>query len=111
MTRQLRVSEIPALRLKLLKEQRHICPLCKKRIEYDQAALDHDHSTGHVRAVLHKQCNGVEGRVLNWTVRVGRTDPVSYLKNLIKYWANDYTANHIHPNHGKPKRRRRRRKT
>jgi hypothetical protein len=39
---------------------------------------------------------------------VGRTDPESYLKNLLKYWKRDYSHHPLHPNHGRKKRRRRR---
>jgi hypothetical protein len=105
---KLRPVDVAAYRQRLLKKQRYICPLCKDKIRPEEAALDHDHKSGHIRAVLHRNCNGIEGRVINWTRRVGRTDPESYLRNLLKYWKRDYSHHPLHPNHGRKKRRRRR---
>lgn len=109
MSGRIKYTEVAAHREKLLKKQRGICPLCRLEIEPDNAALDHCHDTGHVRAVLHKQCNRVEGRVLRWARRTGKTDPDTYLRNLLRYWKRDFSNNPIHPTHGKKKRRRRKR--
>jgi hypothetical protein len=81
-----------------LEQQVHICPLCIKPIAPNKAALDHDHKTGHIRSTLHTNCNGIEGRVLNYASRSG-IDPVQFLERLLSYWKVDYTANPVHPTH------------
>jgi len=48
--------------------------------------LDHDHATGDVRAVLHRWCNGVLGKIENWSGRIGRgIDPLIFLANTLAY--------------------------
>ena len=86
-----------------------ICPLCGKEIQRDEATLDHCHVSGLVRRVLHRSCNSSEGRILHWAKRSRATDPVDYLERLLRYWKDDYAENPIHPTHGKPLRRKRKR--
>lgn len=111
---KLKPSEVPGVRARMLKKQRGICPLCKIPIQPHDAALDHDHATGYVRAVLHRQCNTVEGKVNHWATRAGprgiKTDRSNILRSLLRYWAKDYSGNPEHPNHGRPKKRRIRRR-
>ena len=108
---KIKASEVRGLREAQLKKQRGICPLCKVKIELDQAAYDHCHQTGHLRMVLHRTCNSVEGKIHNWMRWIGgRTDKVSFLKNLIKYYQKDFSENPIHHTHGRIKRRRRRKR-
>lgn len=99
-SQRLKPKEVPDLRKKLLRSQRNICPLCGCIIRPDQAVLDHDHETGRVRRVLHRQCNQIEGRVLNWVSRTGQNvQPAVFLENLLQYWREDYTLNPIHHTH------------
>jgi len=73
------------VRAKLKKEQRGRCPLCGLDLG-DDIVLDHDHATGDVRAVLHRWCNAVLGKVENWSNRVGRgVDPTVFLGNVLAY--------------------------
>lgn len=95
---RLRPTEVAAHRTQELRAQRYMCPLCNKNIRSEQAALDHCHTTGHVRAVLHINCNSIEGRVLQWARRSG-IPPKDFLESLVKYWEQDYTTNILHPNH------------
>lgn len=107
----MKVSEIKEHREKTLKKQRGVCPLCGTKILPEEAVLDHCHDTGHIRRVLHRSCNAAEGRIKQWAGPRSRgDDPEDFLKRLIKYWKSDYSDNPVHPNHGKPKRRRRRKK-
>lgn len=97
---RLRQSEIKKYREKQWREQDRVCPLCGKRILKDQAVLDHNHGDGNIRMVLHRQCNHVEGRVLDWIKRVGNgVNPVEFLENLLSYWEQDFSKNPLHPNH------------
>ena len=97
-SQRLKPKEVPDIRKRLLKAQNNICPLCGCTIRPDQAVLDHDHETGRVRAVLHRQCNQVEGRVLSWTSRTGQsTTAYQFLKRMLSYWEQDYEQNPLHP--------------
>lgn len=66
----------------LLEFQGYICPICRKDLNIilskglGKLALDHDHVTGEVRGVLHKDCNLLLGFA---------RDSVEYLEYAIKY--------------------------
>lgn len=93
-------DDVAKYRAQQLKQQKGLCPLCGDKILPNEAVLDHDHETGHIRRVLHRQCNSVEGRVINWVRRTGRdVTPEQFLRNLIKYWNDDYSKNKIHCTH------------
>ena len=107
--KQLKTLEIKAYREELLKKQDFVCPLCGEEILLHEATLDHDHGTGHIRQVLHRSCNQGEGRILSWAGKRTRgTDPEEFLRNLLKYWKKSYKRNPLHPQHGKPIKRRKR---
>lgn len=49
---------------KMLKSQKGCCTICgihEKHCEYQRLAVDHDHDTGQVRALLCKKCNQAIG--------------------------------------------------
>lgn len=96
---RLKNNELESYRLKLLKEQNYICPLCETTITVDEAVLDHQHGgTGNIRAVLHRSCNSSEGRILTFASKRCRSDdPVKFIKNLLSYWDKDFTDNPVHP--------------
>lgn len=97
---RIKPKEVPDIRKRLLRSQNNRCPLCGGIIRPDQAVLDHDHGTGRIRAVLHRQCNQVEGRVLSWTSRTGQqVTPYQFLRNMLTYWEQEYEDNPIHPTH------------
>jgi hypothetical protein len=111
MTSKLKSSEIKAYREAALEEQDWTCPLCDLELTQEEATLDHDHTTGHVRRALHRSCNAAEGKVLHWAgTRSRGDDPKLFLRNLLKYWDGDYTGHPLHPRHLKPKKRTPRRK-
>ena len=96
---RLKTSEIKEYREKLLKEQKYICPLCNTRIAKHEATLDHSHSTGKIRQVLHRSCNQAEGRILSWAKRSRSNNPEQFINNLVDYWKIDYSSNPDHPQH------------
>ena len=96
---KLKNKEKAEYRAKLLKEQGGICPLCEEEIEKGSETLDHDHDTGHCRRVLHRSCNGSEGRIKSWAKRSNAKDYLKFLRNLVKYLESDYSTNPIHPSH------------
>ena len=109
----LRPKDILPLRLKKIQEQANVCPLCELELLPEDAALDHCHTTEHVRQVLHRSCNSAEGKILHWAGQRSKgDDPVEFVSNLLGYWQQDYTDRPLHPTHGKPRKRRaKRRKT
>ena len=65
MTHRLTQREVADYRLQLLQAQGGLCALCNHVIMPGQAVLDHDHATGHIRGVLHRGCNALEGQIIN----------------------------------------------
>ena len=106
-------KDLKPYRLALLKKQGYVCPLCELELLPEEAALDHCHTTGHVRQVLHRSCNSAEGKILHWAGQRSKgDDPVEFVSNLLGYWQQYYTDRPLHPTHGKPRKRRaKRRKT
>lgn len=96
-------GQIAAVRAKMAKDQEGKCALCGLPFTpKDGPALDHDHTTGLVRAVLHRSCNGIEGRVLKLAQRAHAGLPAKdYLVRLGEYYAHhaEPRTNLIHPEH------------
>jgi len=82
-----------------LKKQQNQCPLCRTELLPEEACLDHDHVTGHVRFVLHRSCNSAEGRIVSWAKRSRSKDPYFFLKNLYDLHRKDYSSMPLHPLH------------
>ena len=77
----------------LLVKQRGICLICGKditRVSSFNLVIDHDHVTGVVRAVLHRGCNGMEGKILRllrtWGKANSVAEAVRTLERLIAFW-------------------------
>lgn len=103
-TRRLKAKEVAEYRRKLLEKQGGICTLCKLPIEPGDDTLDHCHDTGHVRAVLHRNCNQVEGRIRTWAKRA-YGDATEFLEAMVEHWRKDYSHYAVHPNHRTEKER------
>ena len=84
-SRRIKSKEVKNTRLELLELQENTCAICRLPCSLDQAVLDHTHKAGHIRAVLHRGCNAVEGKVVNAIKRYGIADPAAFLAGLIKY--------------------------
>ena len=97
--KKLKQREIPEYREELLKRQANTCPICTRPIVSDPV-LDHCHRSGHIRAVLHRECNAIEGKIANWFKSFGKdVDPELFLEGLKLYWRRDFTNNPYHPKH------------
>ena len=103
--RQLRDTEVDRTRKAMAAKQGWKCPLCGGSLAFGVNALDHDHKTGSVRAVLCRSCNVSEGKVLAGVkyrtpfANLAYKDPVKWLRNLADYWEH-HSANPsgiIHP--------------
>jgi len=46
---------------KMYKNQKGLCGMCHKHLEYDGACVDHCHTTGKIRSLVHDFCNRLEG--------------------------------------------------
>jgi hypothetical protein len=69
--RKLKVAEVAAVRVQLLVVQQHRCAICHQPVLAGEAVLDHCHTTGAVRDVLHRSCNALLGKVENNYRRYG----------------------------------------
>jgi Recombination endonuclease VII len=65
MNERLTAKTAPAYRKQLLAEQGGNCALCHEPVSADEAVLDHEHSSGQVRGVLHRGCNAMLGHLEN----------------------------------------------
>ena len=87
---------------KLIGEQGNTCRLCLKEPIHNPV-LDHDHKTGHIRAVLCNGCNRSEGKIQQALTRYGshltEIEKIFLLANLRDYQRQDYSNNPIHPKH------------
>lgn len=87
--RKLTLREIPVVKQAILaKRQNFKCALCPNTLTVQTGCLDHDHSTGLVRGVLCRNCNGIEGKLKNLVTRARRTmDHDEYLQKVVDYWS------------------------
>ena len=106
MHRKLKTTEVTPARDILLKKQEYLCPLCTgrmKTLKDKQPVLDHCHTSGFIRDVLCRNCNGIEGKVFNLARRARNTlTETQWLKNLIDYHERHATPQHggvLHPTH------------
>lgn len=100
---------------KLKTDQGGLCPLCNKPIDITTKGtgsgyvVDHDHITGEIRGVLHRGCNGAEGKIFNaiarWTgLGQDYNKTIAWMKNLINYLERPgYGV--IYPDHKTPAER------
>lgn len=95
---KLKHTEKKAYREALAESQGWVCPLCESELTEGNVTLDHDHGTGHCRMALCRNCNSIEGRVLHWVKRT-QGDSTQWLRNLMEYWAKDWTDNPVYPTH------------
>lgn len=99
--KQLKQSDIPILREKLIIEQDGKCLICKREIV--GAALDHHHKkrihgSGKIRGVLCRSCNVFLAKSENNCTRFGFTqkDLPEILRNMAWYLERDHLP-YIHP--------------
>ena len=94
---RLKYTEVKDYREQQLSEQKSCCALCGEMI-IDDAVLDHDHKTGLIRAVLHRGCNAMLGKIENNMAR-NRMDIERLSKwatNIVGYITKTHTDK-IHP--------------
>jgi len=99
--RKLTRIEIAETRIKLLALQGYRCACCQQPCKTDEAVLDHCHTTGAVRGVLHRGCNALLGKVENNYRRYGVREPSAFLHGAAAYLQTHKTnvTGLIHPLH------------
>ena len=80
---RLKSTQVAILRETLAKAQGNRCAICQ--LPLTKAVLDHDHSTGAVRATLHAGCNSLLGKVENNYKRYGVTNLAAFLAGTAAY--------------------------
>lgn len=106
----LKTSQIAAVRTKLLKEQGGRCALCRLPIPDGAAVLDHCHSSGFIRGVLHRSCNSLLGKLENNRKRYGLgndKDFAAFVAGVIPYMHDAHLKyNMLHPTFKTPEQKR-----
>lgn len=102
--RRLTRAELKRVELSLIQQQDGRCPLCSDRFGVRGGpVVDHCHSTGAIRAVLCRTCNGGEGKVKTCAVRYGRGNAnyIDWLENLAKYlrYHEQHVGRLMYPSH------------
>ena len=107
-------SQQYSITMMLLKKQGGLCAVCNKSINVQTRgrssdyALDHCHSSGEVRGVLHRSCNAAEGKVRHAVSRWGSKGNdeeaiLSYLEGLVVYLraqqAGELSTGLMYPDH------------
>lgn len=92
--RRLTTSELKTTRQQMQIAQNNMCAICGKPITTkigQDPVLDHDHKTGAVRAVLHRSCNSLLGKVENNSARFGVRDLFAFCLGTAKYLGRHQT--------------------
>ena len=108
--KKVKTADLPAIRAELLAKQRYVCPITGRDLRAMKPinlCIDHCHVSGHIRAVLPRGINGLEGKVIGLLGRFGgfpRNDVAGMAKCL--HGLADYLMLHrvpqtpyIHPTH------------
>ena len=84
-----------------LKEQGGRCALTGYTLSPTEAVLDHCHTTGHCRGVLHRGINSLLGKIENNHKRYGVSLPMlrAIAPAVAEYITRDYSANVYYPTH------------
>ena len=103
---KLKGKDVKPTRSLLLEKQGFKCAICQQDCSEEQAVLDHDHKGGHVRAVLHRGCNALLGRIENNAPRHGlKLDAlIQFLHGAAEYIDvhRENVSGLIHPTHKTP---------
>lgn len=87
--RRISTSELKVVRQQLMIAQGMKCAICQQPINIarqgQDPVLDHDHRTGAVRAVLHRSCNALLGKVENNSARFGVRNIAAFCHGTAAY--------------------------
>lgn len=115
MARKVTRGQLRPLAVKLYHMQGDKCLICGKPIDFTKMgrdsdyAVDHCHTEGTIRGVLHRSCNAGEGKVLNAAASWGAksrdlSDVRAWLQGLLDYytWCETNPTEFIYPSHKTP---------
>lgn len=105
----LKVAEIAEVREGILLEQGRRCAICMDPLSPFVAQLDHNHTTGVIRGVLCRNCNGLEGKIKNLCNRGKRKYTIMwFLTRISSYWAKheEPQTELLHPTYKTPDEKR-----
>lgn len=105
---KLKTTQVKAYREKMLAEQGGVCALTHYPLAPGDAVLDHCHTTGFVRGVIHRGANSLLGKLENGYRRYGVSKPMMFAmgRNLEAYLTRSFEANPLHPTHKTPDEKR-----
>lgn len=83
--RRLKTTEVASTRSELLSKQGGRCAVCMLPCSEAQAVLDHDHSSGAIRASLHRGCNALLGKIENNYKRYGVPSVHAFTNGVASY--------------------------
>lgn len=101
---RIKTTQVAVVRAEQLRKQGGVCALCREEVALDEAVLDHCHTTGLLRGVLHRGCNAMLGHIENNSARhkLLRTTKLSaFLWGIIPYINNPpmQGLGLLHPTH------------
>lgn len=106
----LKAGQIAAVRTQMLKDQKGLCALCGLKVPDGAAVLDHCHSSGFVRGVLHRACNSLLGKLENNRKRYGLgndRDFAAFMAGVVQYLHSSHLKyNLLHPTFKTPEQKR-----
>jgi hypothetical protein len=82
---KLKAAEIAEWREHTLALQGGRCALCSLTCSLEEAVADHCHTSGAMRAVLHRGCNALLGKVENNYKRYGLKNVAAFLNGAAAY--------------------------
>jgi hypothetical protein len=101
--RQIETKHLESIRNQLRDKQGNLCAVCGRGFtRTDGPVVDHDHTTGVIRGVLHRSCNMAEGKIKVKANRGHKGVPAyDLLIGLGDYLRKHKTAQTglIHPSH------------
>jgi hypothetical protein len=106
---KLKYKDIPKIKKELINRQNGLCPICDRnlyKLKTRDRCLDHNHTTGRIRAVLCRSCNAIEGKAYKLFIRMGLRkagiDYEHYLYALARY-SDILETKYIHPKYKEKK--------
>lgn len=100
--RKLKASEVAAFRRELWEQQGRRCRITGQPLAWEDAVLDHDHTTGEVRGVLARGSNSMLGKIENHMRIAKLTNPATlsrFLAGVVQYISQQEYTGVMYPTH------------
>jgi hypothetical protein len=95
---KVKTTQLATVRAQFAADQGNRCGICQQVTPAASQVMDHCHQSGFMRAMLCRNCNGLEGKILS-RARQGQRqfDPQWFLRRVLAYWEKHHDAV---PSHG-----------